>query len=145
MKRYGCWAGDPEGRAEDTTLCIEEVTPRDRHSISGQCLYRRGHGPSGLYCRTHAKLHAKVTVPAWRVPLAPLGPPEQVKVGSLTAHWVFLENGRKEARVSGNRVYFATLKEARSYVSRETKALIKICQDHIRWRREEITRLRRLS
>jgi len=52
-RRYGVWNGCPMGRAEDLTLCIEEVWSRIPH----QCRRIRGHGPDGLYCKQHAKKH----------------------------------------------------------------------------------------
>jgi len=50
---YGCWAGNPEGRAEDPKLCIESVWSKDRFSQESQCSRKRGHGPNGLYCKIH--------------------------------------------------------------------------------------------
>lgn len=53
-RRYGQWAGDPSGSAENQKNCIEEVW-RDWHSH--QCTRARGHGKDGLYCKQHAKRH----------------------------------------------------------------------------------------
>ena len=50
---YGQWAGDPNGRKEDESLCIEEVWSNDRWSKGYQCLRKRGHGPNGLFCKQH--------------------------------------------------------------------------------------------
>ncbi len=50
-RRYGQWAGDPQGRAEDKTRCVEEVH-QGWHFY--QCQRKRGHGPLGEYCKQHA-------------------------------------------------------------------------------------------
>lgn len=55
-RRYGEWAGDPQGRPEDETRCIEEVWPREIGWIAYQCTRKRGYGPGGLYCKQHAKM-----------------------------------------------------------------------------------------
>ena len=49
-RRYGQWAGSPEGSPEDPTLCIEEVS---RGFFFHQCSRKRGKGPDGLYCTQH--------------------------------------------------------------------------------------------
>jgi len=54
IRRYGKWAGDPEGVAEDKTRCVESVYHIFRDFISSQCSRKRGHGPDGLYCKQHA-------------------------------------------------------------------------------------------
>lgn len=56
-RRYGVWAGDPEGQPEDKTRCIKEVWP-DGSWIPHprQCRRNRGHGKNGLYCKQHAKI-----------------------------------------------------------------------------------------
>lgn len=53
-KRYGCWAGFPEGHAERLTDCVEEVQD-DSSRLFRQCSRKRGHGDKGLYCKQHAK------------------------------------------------------------------------------------------
>ncbi len=53
-RRYGEWAGDPKGTAEDPTRCVKEVWPNDRAGIAHQCFRKRGHGEGGLYCAQHA-------------------------------------------------------------------------------------------
>lgn len=50
-RRYGVWAGNPTGREEDTSRCIESVYERLSHGH--QCERKRGHGPDGLYCKQH--------------------------------------------------------------------------------------------
>jgi hypothetical protein len=50
-RRFGCWAGNPDGRAEDPACCIEEVFPG--RGTSYQCTKKRGHGPNGEFCRIH--------------------------------------------------------------------------------------------
>ncbi len=56
MRRYGEWAGNPDGVPEDTERCIEEVWPQDEWNPR-QCGRKRGHGPEGCYCKQHAKRH----------------------------------------------------------------------------------------
>lgn len=53
--RYGQWAGNPRGHAEDKTRCVEEVWPNDRGVIQHQCYRKRGHGPNNEYCKQHAQ------------------------------------------------------------------------------------------
>lgn len=54
-RRYGQWAGNPKGMAEDPDCCIEKVWPQDGIPPgSRQCQRKRGHGPDGLYCKQHA-------------------------------------------------------------------------------------------
>jgi len=55
-RRYGEWAGNPKGTAEDITRCIWEVWPNDTY-IPHQCRRKRGYGKDGLYCKQHAKKH----------------------------------------------------------------------------------------
>lgn len=57
-RRFGAWAGNPEGTPEDVTRCIEEIwNIGSRGWIPHQCSRKRGHGPDGLYCKQHAKKH----------------------------------------------------------------------------------------
>lgn len=51
-RRYGKWAGNPNGNPEDATRCIVEVP--DGY-LFAQCSRKRGHGPNGEYCGQHAK------------------------------------------------------------------------------------------
>jgi len=53
--RYGDWAGNPKGYKYDPQRCAFEVFPQERGSMHHQCLRNPGHGPDGLYCKTHAK------------------------------------------------------------------------------------------
>lgn len=55
-RRYGTWAGNPKGRAEDLERCIESVSGSGRY-ISGQCSRRRGWGLNGDFCLQHSKRH----------------------------------------------------------------------------------------
>lgn len=54
-RRYGQWAGNPKGRAEDPSRCIKEIYLNNRGGSANQyqCLRKRGHGPEGLYCKQH--------------------------------------------------------------------------------------------
>lgn len=54
-RRYGRWAGNPEGLPEIKTDCIESVNPSG--FIPQQCSRKRGFGKDGLYCKQHAKRH----------------------------------------------------------------------------------------
>lgn len=59
-KRYGCWAGKPNGTPEDTRHCIEEISGGQggySDYISRQCGRKRGYGIYGLYCKQHSKKH----------------------------------------------------------------------------------------
>ena len=58
-RRYGQWAGNPNGMEEDHQRCIKEVWPITTNAgwHPYQCLRRRGYGESGLYCKQHAKKH----------------------------------------------------------------------------------------
>lgn len=69
MRRYGEWAGRPNGMPEDPARCIKTVWPAylSRGMISAQCQRKRGHGEGGLYCKQHAKGH----------PVAPTVTPEE--------------------------------------------------------------------
>ena len=53
-RRYGQWAGFPQGRAEDKNRCAEEIWPYPGW-VPRQCTRKRGHGPGGQYCKQHAK------------------------------------------------------------------------------------------
>ena len=55
-RRYGVWAGNPKGIAEDVTKCIEKVWDKFLR-LYRQCQHKRGYGPEGLYCKQHAKKH----------------------------------------------------------------------------------------
>jgi len=63
-KRYGEWAGNPKGTAEDKKRCAMEVWPSSGGWIPYQCLRRRGQGPKGEYCRQHAAMLAHEDVKA---------------------------------------------------------------------------------
>jgi len=52
MRRYGKWAGEPDGRPEDSQRCVAEVV---EDFIVRQCRHKRGYGPDGLFCKQHAK------------------------------------------------------------------------------------------
>lgn len=52
-KKYGAWAGNPEGQTPDYDRCCMEVWSKDRWSRASQCGRKRGHGPDGAYCAQH--------------------------------------------------------------------------------------------
>lgn len=53
-RRYGCWAGRPNGMPEDITRCVAAIYAGSRF-ISQQCTRVRGFGPNEEYCKQHAK------------------------------------------------------------------------------------------
>ena len=55
--RYNVWAGNPKGTPESTTRCVAEVSVTP--FLSAQCPWKRGKGPDGLYCGTHARMLAR--------------------------------------------------------------------------------------
>ena len=57
-RRYGVWAGNPEGQPEDKELCIERVFDAISYGFR-QCCRKRGHGPDGSYCKQHARMIAE--------------------------------------------------------------------------------------
>lgn len=58
-RRYGKWAGNPEGKLEDTARCIISLRP-DATFIYCQCARKRGHGFNGNFCKQHAKRYPAV-------------------------------------------------------------------------------------
>ena len=56
--RYGQWAGNPRGHAEDKTRCVEEVWGEGGGYIPSQCRRKRGYGPNSEYCKQHADMLA---------------------------------------------------------------------------------------
>lgn len=54
-RRYGQWAGNPQGQPERLMDCREEVWPE--HGMAYQCQRKRGHGLNGWFCKQHAKRH----------------------------------------------------------------------------------------
>lgn len=61
-RRYGTWAGNPKGQAEDLNCCIEAVYSTGRY-ISGQCSRRRGWGLNCDFCLQHSKKHPVLPSP----------------------------------------------------------------------------------
>ena len=59
-RRYGCWAGSPDGVPEDELRCIESVYGAGRY-MSGQCSRKRGHGFLGNFCKQHAKYYPAIS------------------------------------------------------------------------------------
>jgi hypothetical protein len=59
-RRYGMWAGQPKGKPEDTSRCIESVRNPNiaRGMVSKQCARPRGFGTNGDFCKQHAKRHS---------------------------------------------------------------------------------------
>lgn len=67
MRRYGCWAGKPNGTREDPARCAVEVAEPGRAIHFYQCLRKRGKGPGGLYCAQHAKMVEKYGAKSYAV------------------------------------------------------------------------------
>jgi hypothetical protein len=53
-RRYGAWAGNPNGHAERWGDCIAEVADGVSY-LFHQCRRRRGYGPDQRFCKQHAK------------------------------------------------------------------------------------------
>jgi hypothetical protein len=51
-EKYGDWAGNPQGRAPNFSLCCAEVYEEISRRFF-QCSRNRGYGPDGEYCTTH--------------------------------------------------------------------------------------------
>jgi len=60
-RRYGAWAGEPDGRKYGEGFCAYEVWGGPRGMTAYQCCRRNGYGPEELYCKTHAKILARRT------------------------------------------------------------------------------------
>lgn len=54
FRRYGAWAGYPNGYRENMDFCAEQIPERHGYRFF-QCGRKRGHGPNGEYCKQHAK------------------------------------------------------------------------------------------
>jgi hypothetical protein len=53
-RRYGVWAGNPQGTLENKERCIVEVAnPPSWTTV--QCSRKRGYGRNGEFCKQHAK------------------------------------------------------------------------------------------
>lgn len=57
-RRYGMWAGNPNGYRESPECCAVEIPGRGAWGAAEarQCAKPRGHGPNGMYCKAHAKM-----------------------------------------------------------------------------------------
>ena len=64
-RRYNVWAGNPQGRAEDATRCIEEIHESGRGGMFRQCDRKRGQGPDGLYCKRHSENFISESIATW--------------------------------------------------------------------------------
>jgi len=53
--RYGAWSGMPKGTKYQDGRCAYEVWNGPRGMTASQCSFKNGHGPHGLFCKTHAK------------------------------------------------------------------------------------------
>lgn len=65
-KRYGAWAGNPNGKPYKPERCAYETYI---DYIGRQCNRKKGHGPGGLYCKQHAaKIEKHKAATAWAKP-----------------------------------------------------------------------------
>lgn len=64
-KRYGAWAGFPNGRKPDIDRCCEEVSSGTRGALFHQCWRKRGHGPDRAYCKQHDPATVQAKRDAW--------------------------------------------------------------------------------
>jgi hypothetical protein len=55
-RRYRVWAGNPAGTPEDLTRCAASVADDGRSPLFHQCFFKRGKGPNGELCGTHARM-----------------------------------------------------------------------------------------
>ena len=66
-RRYGSWAGKPDGYVEDPARCVASVYPP--HTVrSVQCGRKRGKGAHGDLCGTHARIERMRGRGALRIP-----------------------------------------------------------------------------
>jgi len=65
LRRFGKWAGNPKGKAEDTTRCIQRISPYEGSWISYQCSRKRGDGPKKEYCKQHTKIKERQIWQNW--------------------------------------------------------------------------------
>jgi hypothetical protein len=52
-KKYGTWAGYPQGNPPNYGLCCERIFGALGSPGGHQCNRKRGHGPDGAYCKQH--------------------------------------------------------------------------------------------
>lgn len=71
-KKYGSWAGDPDGALPDPARCVVKVWSIQNFGVSYQCTRKRGRGPRGLFCKQHAKMHIAAQVERGEIPGCPL-------------------------------------------------------------------------
>jgi hypothetical protein len=58
MRRYGRWAGSPNGMPEDPSRCIAKVPVGGRSPLFKQCGRKRGYGENFMLCTQHAGMKA---------------------------------------------------------------------------------------
>lgn len=99
--RYGTWAGHPKGNAFNPSLCAASVWSGGRGSTEHQCNSKPGHGPDGLYCKTHANKHFPTneaetwfytSFHGWKI--------EERKVSHFTDSFVWLVSGERARKTS---------------------------------------------
>ena len=55
QRKYGCWAGNPNGNLENPDRCVHDIWTNELVDHGHQCFNKRGYGKGGLYCKRHAK------------------------------------------------------------------------------------------
>jgi hypothetical protein len=116
LRRYGKWAGRPDGVKEDITLCVRQVARSvGRSTDFGQCLRKRGHGPNGEYCKAHAQ-ELSEDVETWYCVGKYSSSIQPVQIVASTPSTVMVKSdrgpARREQRSSQYSEYFSTREAA---------------------------------
>lgn len=121
LRTYGRWAGNPKGNLEDVTRCIESVTRNERGAIAGQCGFKRGHGPDGLYCKQHATKYQTADLTWYRVSKYEF---EIQPVKVIKASASFLTTAQGRISIDGQfEKHFATRQEALDYLKARLESM----------------------
>lgn len=123
--RYGAWAGNPNGRSWNSSCCAAEIWTVGRGSMATQCSKKHGHGPDGIYCKTHALSVAPAqSFTAWYVKKEFGYGIEEIQLSGGTDKSVTLADGSRRAREDHYGRYFSSKEEAVDYA-------IKFAENHI--------------
>jgi hypothetical protein len=127
--RYHQWAGNPKGNSYREGHCAYEVYEGGRGATFHQCDNSNGHGPSELYCKTHAlKAGGAAEYSIWYAVSSLNYSPEikAVKIIKFTDKSVWTEDGSRSQREGigpFSREYYPTFYEARKRVMDHLHAL----------------------
>jgi len=118
--RYNAWGGNPKGIPYQEGKCAYQVWSTGRGASPYQCRKKNGHGPGGLYCKTHAMNAAPADTPTttgWKVGVG-IGRNEivAVEIAKWTAQSVVLRDGRREAISNQWHHYCKTKEDAHAFV-----------------------------